>query len=178
MLHDLNSAQLTTKNRRLLGTNILKTAGRESNFDGFEVESKTVKFDFDSTMGAIEIGGLPRNGRKSSRNMGRNSIGRSHTMQGQAPSNLNTMVINPDASFITEDIEIKDLDEENREPFADQPSEKGKKAKHSSSDFRKLKTLSKEITSNLDKLGSEKLSDKFKNTQKSSKLSSQGSQKS
>jgi hypothetical protein len=29
------------------------------------------------------------------------------------------MVINPNASFITEDIEVKDLDEENREPFED-----------------------------------------------------------
>lgn len=119
MLNDLNSAQLTTKNRRLQGANILKTAGRESNFDGFEVESKTVKFDFDSTLGAIDIGGFPRDGRNASRNMGRNPIGRSHTMQGQTPSNLNTMVINPNASFITEDIEVKDLDEENREPFAD-----------------------------------------------------------
>lgn len=83
------------------------------------MESKTVKFDFDSTLGAIEIGGLPRDGRRASRNMGRNPIGRSHTMQGKAPSTLNTMVINPNASFITEDIEVKDLDEDNREPFED-----------------------------------------------------------
>ena len=68
MLNDLNSAQLTHKNKRLQGGNILKTAGRESNFDGFEVESKTVKFDFDSTLGAIDIGGFPRDGRNVSRN--------------------------------------------------------------------------------------------------------------
>ncbi len=52
----------------------MKTAGRESNFDGFEVESKTVKFDFDSTLGAIDIGGFPKDGRNASRKYSRNPV--------------------------------------------------------------------------------------------------------
>jgi hypothetical protein len=46
-------------------------------------------------------------------------MGRSHTFQGKAQTNFNTIQINPNTSFITEDHEVKDLDEENGEPFAE-----------------------------------------------------------
>ena len=57
--------------------------GRESNFDGFEVESKTVKFDIESTLGPIEFR-LPTDGKRASRNnVNYPAISRAHTLQGK-----------------------------------------------------------------------------------------------
>lgn len=103
----------------------MKTLGRESNLDGFEVESKTVKFDVESTLGPIEFR-LPNDGKRTSRNnINYPAIGRAHTMQGRPMQNMNMNTLfennnNPNNSFITEDAGAKD-DDENREPFAEIP---------------------------------------------------------
>lgn len=35
---------------------MLKSLGQESNLDNFDAESKSVKFDFNNTLGPIELG--------------------------------------------------------------------------------------------------------------------------
>jgi hypothetical protein len=61
---------------------MLKSLGLESNLDNFDIESKSVKFDFNNTLGPFELGNS-KSIRNPSRNTGmplNSQLSKSHTL--------------------------------------------------------------------------------------------------